>query len=351
MNGDLQNILKELMPGGTMSKVVTEMVPGPNIVPVLNTALDTIVNCDTDLVVDGENCMKEPMFTGDVCPGANAFDPSKPAKELVKPTVQDSEPAKEPVKPKVQDPEPTNEPSPKVCCQAQTKECMACNMGISEEEFCQQPSHVGQFGCDGEVSKKEEPEKVEAEKEEPKKEEPKKEEPKKEEPKKECVELDVSKVSGCPAKKFYGTVSSSKGQHSVVQAMEKLYSLVPMIKMIVQVGDACLDVLKTELCTLAFPSCSARCTARLACSSSVSKIKKECGIFATKDVLGAIMPGGAMESMAQGMVGKESLPVLQDLVKLLLGDGELDDNDKTCASSSTALDSCMHGEMPVVFRI
>ena len=47
-----------------------------------------------------------------------------------------------------------------------------------------------------------------------------------------------------------------------------------------------------------------------------------------------------MESMAQSLLGKDTLPVVQDLVKLVLGEGKLDEDDKTCATSKSSVDAC-----------
>ena len=212
----------------------------------------------------------------------------------------------------------------KICCQAQTKECMACNSGQTVEEFCNYPAHFGRFGCGTELHDAEPKPPV-------------------------CAELKLSSVTGCPASPFYGTVAVAHDVDSVTKAMNKLYGVIPMLKMFVPgVTDKCVDVVKTEMCALAFPSCSTICEERAACSSSVDKVKKECELFASKAILGAILPKGNMESMAQSFLGKDTLPVVQDLVKLVLGEGKLDQDDKTCATSKTAVDACtLRPPMPI----
>ena len=349
VNADLKNILKELLPGGSMNNVVTQMTPSPAVVPVMETALGTILNCDTELVVDGETCIKEPVYGGGLCRGANAFDPSGPSEPV--PEEKPSEPV-----PEEKPSEPVPEEKPKLCCKALNKKCMACAAGVTEEEFCDLPQNQGKYGCPGETPTKVKMcclaqtkecmacksgqtvkefcnspahkgqfgcagERTEAA------------------PK--CVELKLSSVTGCPASSFYGTMSVAHDADSVTKAMNKLYGVFPMLKMVVpDVTDQCLAVVKTEMCAVAFPSCSASCEERAACSSSVAKVKKECGMFASKAILGAILPAGTMESMAQSFLGKDTLPVVQDLVKLVLGEGKLDEDDKTCATSKSSVDAC-----------
>jgi hypothetical protein len=143
----LKNILKELLPGGSMNNVVTQMTPSPAVVPVMETALGTILNCDTELVVDGETCIKEPVYGGGLCRGANAFDPSGPSEPV--PEEKPSEPA-----PEEKPSEPVPEEKPKLCCKALNKKCMACAAGVTEEEFCDLPQNQGKYGCPGETPTK-----------------------------------------------------------------------------------------------------------------------------------------------------------------------------------------------------
>ena len=73
------------------------------------------------------------------------------------------------------------------------------------------------------------------------------------------------------------------------------------------VPDKCIADLKAGICTLALPSCGAKCTGRVACRSECKAIHASCGSFVSKDTLGPIQPGGAMEGIVKGMVGDDEM--------------------------------------------
>lgn len=90
------------------------------------------------------------------------------------------------------------------------------------------------------------------------------------------------------------------------------------------VSDKCIADLKAGICTLALPSCGAKCTGRVACRSECKAIHASCGSFVSKDTLGPIQPGGAMEGIVKGMVGDDEMfSAMQKLMKIILCEGDL----------------------------
>jgi hypothetical protein len=141
-----------------------------------------------------------------------------------------------------------------------------------------------------------------------------------------CVPVDGSTIEGCPNHRFFSHVAvEGETPKSIAAALKKFYSYVPMLSgFLGHVSDKCIADLKAGICTLALPSCGAKCTGRVACRSECKAIHASCGSFVSKDTLGPIQPGGAMEGIVKGMVGDDEMfSAMQKLMKMILCEGDL----------------------------
>jgi hypothetical protein len=88
------------------------------------------------------------------------------------------------------------------------------------------------------------------------------------------VPVDGSTIEGCLNHRFFSHVAvEGETPKSTAAALKKFYSCVPMLGgFLGHVPDKCIADLKAGICTLALPSCGAKCTGRVACRSECKAI-------------------------------------------------------------------------------